>query len=57
MCSSPRQGCNELNRKRRDTMSEKMIENNKVSVIGKIVSGFTFSHEVFGEGFKGMDGQ
>ena len=32
-------------------MSEKMIENNKVSVIGKIVSGFTFSHEVFGEGF------
>ncbi len=32
-------------------MSEKVIENNKVSVIGKIVSGFTFSHEVFGEGF------
>ena len=32
-------------------MSEKMIENNKVSVIGEIVSGFTFSHEVFGEGF------
>lgn len=27
------------------------IENNKASVIGKIVSGFTFSHEVFGEGF------
>ena len=32
-------------------MSEKMIENNRVSVIGEIVSGFTFSHEVFGEGF------
>lgn len=32
-------------------MSEKVIENNKVSVIGEIVSGFTFSHEVFGEGF------
>ena len=32
-------------------MSEKMMENNKVSVIGEIVSGFTFSHEVFGEGF------
>ena len=31
-------------------MSEKMIENNRVSVIGEIVSGFTFSHEVFGEG-------
>ena len=36
-------------------MSEKMIENNKVSVIGEIVSGFTFSHEVFGEGFYMMD--
>lgn len=32
-------------------MSEKAIENNKVSVIGEIISGFTFSHEVFGEGF------
>ena len=32
-------------------MTEKMIENNKVSVIGEIVSDFTFSHEVFGEGF------
>ena len=36
-------------------MSEKMIENNKVTVIGKIVSGFTFSHEVFGEGFYMVD--
>ena len=36
-------------------MSEKTIENNKVSVIGKIVSGFTFSHEVFGEGFYLVD--
>ena len=32
-------------------MSEKVIENNRVSVIGTIVSGFVFSHEVFGEGF------
>ena len=32
-------------------MAEKVIENNKVSVIGEIISGFTFSHEVFGEGF------
>ena len=31
-------------------MYEKM-ENNNVSVIGKIVSGFTFNHEVFGESF------
>ena len=36
-------------------MSEKMIENNKVSVIGEIVSDFTFSHEVFGEGFYMVD--
>jgi single-stranded DNA-binding protein len=32
-------------------MSEKVMENNKVTVIGEIISGFTFSHEVFGEGF------
>ena len=31
-------------------MSDKVIENNQVSVSGEIVSGFTFSHEVFGEG-------
>ena len=36
-------------------MSEKVIENNKVSVIGEIISGFTFSHEVFGEGFYMVD--
>ena len=36
-------------------MSEKMIENNKVSVIGEIVSEFTFSHEAFGEGFYLVD--
>ncbi len=32
-------------------MSEKVIENNRVSVIGEIISEFTYSHEVFGEGF------
>ena len=31
------------------------MENNKVSIIGKIVSGFTFSHEVFGECFYMVD--
>ena len=36
-------------------MSEKIMENNKVTVIGEIISGFTFSHEVFGEGFYLMD--
>lgn len=41
--------------RRRRRMSDKKIENNKVSVIGEILSGFTFSHEVFGEGFYVVD--
>ena len=36
-------------------MSEKAMENNKVTVIGTIVSEFTFSHAVFGEGFYVVD--
>lgn len=36
-------------------MSEKVMENNRVSVIGTIISGFTFSHAVFGEGFYLVD--
>ena len=36
-------------------MSEKGMENNKVSVIGTIVSDFTFSPAVFGEGFYLLD--
>lgn len=32
-------------------MQDKVIENNQVSIIGEIASDFTFSHEVFGEGF------
>ena len=32
-------------------MVDKVIENNRVSIIGEIVSKFEFSHEVFGEGF------
>lgn len=32
-------------------MSDKIIENNQVTIMGKVSSGFTFSHEVFGEGF------
>lgn len=34
---------------------EKVIKNNKVTIMGEIVSGFTFSHEIFGEGFYMMD--
>ena len=36
-------------------MSEKNLENNKVTVIGQVVSLFTYSHEVFGEGFYMVD--
>ena len=30
---------------------EKIIENNQVTVMGEIVSGFSYSHEIYGEGF------
>ena len=36
-------------------MIDKVIENNRVSIIGEIVSEFRFSHEVFGEGFYIVD--
>ena len=32
-------------------MTDKVFENNQVSMMGEIVSEFQFSHEVFGEGF------
>ncbi len=32
-------------------MTEKLIANNQVFITGKVISGFTFSHEVYGEGF------
>lgn len=32
-------------------MLDKVIENNQVSIVGMIESPFTFSHEIFGEGF------
>jgi len=38
-----------------NTMIDKVIENNRVSIIGEIVSEFKFSHEVFGEGFYTVD--
>jgi primosomal replication protein N len=34
---------------------DKIIENNQVQIMGRIVSGFSFSHEVFGEGFYMVD--
>ncbi len=36
-------------------MVDKVIENNRVGIIGEIVSEFRFSHEVFGEGFYIVD--
>ncbi|MBR6477642.1 MAG: single-stranded DNA-binding protein [Lachnospiraceae bacterium] len=36
-------------------MTDKVIENNQVTVMGEIVSDFTFSHEIFGEGFYVMN--
>lgn len=36
-------------------MTDKVIENNQVTVMGEAVSDFTFSHEIFGEGFYMVD--
>ena len=36
-------------------MTDKIIENNQVTIIGEVASEFTFSHEVFGEGFYMVD--
>ena len=32
-------------------MTDKVIENNRVTIVGEVVSEFEFSHEVYGEGF------
>ena len=36
-------------------MTDKVIENNQVTVMGEVVSGFSYSHEIFGEGFYMVD--
>ena len=36
-------------------MTDKVIENNQVTIMGEIVSSFTYSHEIFGEGFYMVD--
>ncbi|MBR1693555.1 MAG: single-stranded DNA-binding protein, partial [Lachnospiraceae bacterium] len=36
-------------------MTDKVIENNQVTIMGEVVSEFTFSHEIFGEGFYLVD--
>lgn len=32
-------------------MADKILGNNQVNIYGEVVSDFTFSHEVYGEGF------
>lgn len=36
-------------------MADKIFENNQVSIVGRIVSDFQYSHEVYGEGFYIVD--
>lgn len=36
-------------------MMEKVMENNQVTVMGEVVGAFTYSHEIFGEGFYMVD--
>ena len=36
-------------------MTDKVIENNQVTIMGEIVSNFSYSHEIFGEGFYLVD--
>ena len=36
-------------------MTDKTFDNNQVTIAGEIIGGFTFSHDVFGEGFYMMD--
>ena len=36
-------------------MADKIIENNQVTITGEVASGFTFSHQVFGESFYMVD--
>ena len=36
-------------------MTDKVIENNQVVIMGEIISKFTFSHEIYGEGFYLVD--
>ena len=36
-------------------MTDKVIENNQVVIMGEIISDFTFSHEIYGEGFYMVD--
>lgn len=36
-------------------MTDKVIENNQVTVMGEVISEFAYSHEIYGEGFYMVD--
>ena len=36
-------------------MTDKVFDNNQVTIAGEILSTFSFSHDVFGEGFYLME--
>ena len=36
-------------------MKDKVFDNNQVSIAGEVVSEFTYSHNIFGEGFYTVD--
>jgi primosomal replication protein N len=38
-------------RRERYDMTDKVFDNNQVSIAGEVISDFSFSHDVFGEGF------
>ena len=40
-----------ITRKREETMKDERMENNGTCVTGRITSGFSYSHEIFGERF------
>lgn len=42
-------------RRKKLVMADKIIENNQVEIMGRIASEFTYSHQVFGEGFYLVD--
>jgi single-stranded DNA-binding protein len=41
--------------RKENKMTDKMIENNHVTIMGEIAGAFSFSHEIFGEGFYMVD--
>lgn len=53
MYSSP--GMKPGKRKGEKFMADKIFENNQVSIVGRIISDFRYSHEVYGEGFYIVD--